>query len=149
VFVVPPFDARGLLPEGLHWAEWEEVVSRFGGTPHRQRLLGGLRRALQNLRDAGCRHAYLDGSFVTAAEHPRDFDGCWEVQGVALERVDPVLKVFTNGRALQKLKYFGELFPSHVRADRAGRPFLEFFQTDRATGGAKGIVALRLEGLPR
>ncbi len=122
---------------------------RFGRSPHRQWLLGGLVRALKNLFDAGCRIAYVDGSFVTAAEHPRDYDACWEVQGVVLQRIDPVLRVFSHGRALQKLKYFGELFPCHMRADEAGRPFLEFFQTDKATGGPKGIVALRLEGLPK
>jgi hypothetical protein len=147
--VLPPFNDQGNLPAGLHWTEWAPVQQRFGGTPHRRRLLDGLLRALRSLRDAGCRVAYLDGSFVTASEHPKDFDGCWEVYGVDLQRVDPILKVFSHRRALQKAKYLGELFPSHGRADPGGQTFLAFFQTDKATGDAKGIVAIRLEGLPQ
>jgi hypothetical protein len=147
--MLPAFDSSGNLPEGIHWAEWPQIEERFGGTPHRRRLLGGLLRALRNLRDAGCQVAYLDGSFVTSCERPRDFDGCWEVQGVQVQRIDPVLRTFAHGRAFQKAKYLGELFPSHARADEAGRTFLSFFQTDKATGDGKGIVALRLEGLPQ
>jgi len=40
---------------------------------------------------AGCRTAYVDGSFVTAKEDPEDFDGCWESEGVSLKALDPVL----------------------------------------------------------
>jgi hypothetical protein len=145
--MLPPFDALGNLPAGVHWAEWQELEERFGGTSHRRRLLKGLLRALQNLRDAGCRIAYLDGSFISSCERPRDYDGCWEVHGVQVERIDPVLTTFANGRVLQKAKYLGELFPSHAHADAGGRTFLAFFQTDKNTGDAKGIVALRLEGL--
>jgi hypothetical protein len=147
--MVPPFNDSGNLPEGVHWVEWPQIEDRFGGTPHRRRLISGLERALKNLRDAGCRVVYLDGSFVTSCERPGDFDGCWEVDGVQIDRVDPVLRTFAHGRALQKAKYFGELFPARARADEAGRTFLSFFQTDKTTGDPKGIVALRLEGLPQ
>jgi len=147
--VLPRFDSSGNLPPGIHWAEWPEIEERFATTPHRQRLLRGCWRALQNLRDAGCSVIYLDGSIVTSRLRPQDFDGCWEVGGVQLDRVDPVLRTFSDGRALQKAKYFGELFPSGARADEVGRPFLAFFQIDKSTGDAKGIVALRLEGLTR
>src|SRR5262245_44906267 len=100
VSVLPPFDVSGNLPRGVHWAEWHQIEERFGGTPHRRRLLGGLLRALKNLRDAGCRVAYLDGSFVTNRQRPGDFDGCWDVAGVQILRVDPVLRTFAHGRAL-------------------------------------------------
>jgi hypothetical protein len=108
----------------------------------------GLLLALQNLRDAGCSLAYLDGSFVTSKEHPTDFDGCWAAEGVRIEEIDPILRTFSDHRVLQKAKYLGELFPLSARADGIGRTFFTFFQTDKATGEAKGIVALRLEGLP-
>lgn len=42
-----------------------EIVARYGYTAHRLRLLTGLKSALDSLRDAGYRRAYLDGSFVT------------------------------------------------------------------------------------
>jgi len=82
---------------------------------------------------------------VTAKEIPGDFDACWDPRGVDGERLDPVLLDFTNRRAAQKEKYQGELFPSLQRADPAGNTFLDFFQIDKRTGEAKGIVALDLK----
>lgn len=84
--MIPPFDTNGNLPPGLHWATWEEIVERFGGTERRNELLAGLGRVLDALRDAGCGVAYVDGSFVTAKLRPGDFDGCWEPDGVDLHR---------------------------------------------------------------
>lgn len=147
--MIPDFDKNGRLPPGLHPASWDEVAARFGTTPHRRRLLAGLLRALQNLKQAGCYLAYLDGSFVTNAPVPGDFDGCWEGTGVDLRRVDRVLLTFDPGRVAQKTKYLGELFPARATADAAARTFLEFFQVDKYTGDAKGIVALSLDGLPK
>lgn len=147
--MLPPFEDSGNLPKGLHWVTWAELVERFGSTPHRRRLLAGLLRALRNLRAAGCRIAYVDGSFVTAAEHPRDFDACWDTSGVDLTKIDPVLKEFGHGRATQKMKYLGELFPARMPADHVGNAFLDFFQVDKSTGDSKGIVALLLEELPQ
>jgi hypothetical protein len=147
--MIPPFDPlTGLLPAGVHEATWEEFVARFGWTPHRLALLAGLKAALDALRAAGCRRTYVNGSFVTAKETPGDFDGCWEVDGVDLARLDPVLKTFANLRAAQKRKYGGELFPADAPADLDGTNFLHFFQRDKRGRAPKGIVALDLRGLP-
>lgn len=146
--MLPAFDLAGNLPSGVHEATWAEVVTRYGSTPHRLALLAGLKAALDALRLAGCRRAYVDGSFVTAKEAPADFDGCWEVDGVDLERLDPVLLTFADHRAAQKRKFGGEIFPSDWPADAQGTNFLRFFQRDRATGEAKGIITIDLEGLP-
>jgi hypothetical protein len=147
--VIPPFDpATGNLPPGLHEATWEEFVARYGTTAHRLLLLAGLKAALDALRVAGCRRVYVDGSFVTAKEEPGDFDGCWEVEGVDLARLDPVLMTFTERRAAQKRKYRGELFPADAAAAFAGTSFLRFFQRDKDTGEGKGIIALDVERLP-
>jgi len=97
---------------------------------------------------AGCRRAYIDGGFVTTKERPADFDGCWEVDGVDLARLDPVLMTFANRRAAQKRKYGGELFPADWPADAHGTSFLLFFQRDRATRRPKGIIAIDLGDLP-
>lgn len=141
--MIPPFDpATGNLPAGVHEATWEEFVARYGSTAHRLGLLAGLKAALDGLRAAGCRQAYVDGSFVTAKEQPGDFDGCWEVAGVDLARLDPVLLTFAQRRAAQKRKYGGELFPADGAADAAGTNFLRFFQRDKDTGQPKGIIAL-------
>ena len=104
----------------------------------------GLKAAMDSLRDAGCRTVYVDGSFVTGKEIPGDFDACWEEAGVDPIILDPVLLTFDDGRAAQKAKYMGELFPASVAADDDGFSFLDFFQTYRETGRRKGIVAIDL-----
>jgi hypothetical protein len=145
---IPPFDEGGNLPAGFHDATWEEIVARFGSTAQRQELLSGLHEALVDLRDAGCKRAYLDGSFVTAKEEPGDFDACWEVGGVDPGQLDPVLLTFADARRAQKERFGGELFPAEAAADAHGTRFLEYFQRDKHTGEPKGIVALDLESLP-
>lgn len=146
--MIPEFEPGGNLPRGVHWATWEEFCDRFGATPWRLVLVAGLRAALVDLRRAGCRTAYVDGSFVTSKTAPGDFDACWDPRGVDLDKLDSVLRTFDEGRAAQKAKYGGELFPSVSFAGCKGPTFLDFFQTDRDTGAPKGIVALDLGGLP-
>lgn len=107
----------------------------------------GLRAALVNLREAGCRTVWLDGSFVTAKDVPGDYDACWDESGVDAAAIDPVLLTFDPGRKTQKAKYMGELFPASISASADGLSFLEFFQTDRETGKRKGIIAIDLGGL--
>ena len=107
----------------------------------------GLKAALEDLKGAGCRTVYVDGSFVTSTTRPNDYDACWDEAGVDPAALDPVLLTFDPGRATQKAKYRGELFPASVIADSDGLSFLEFFQTDKETGKPKGIVAIDLRGL--
>ena len=144
---IPAFSASGLLPPGVHWATWEEVIDRFGTNPWRQHLLTGLRAALENLQVAGCRTVYLDGSFATSKDIPNDYDACWEEAGVDPDVLDPVLLTFDPGRVTQKAKYLGELFPASFVADQDGLSFLEFFQADKDSGEPRGIIAIDLVGL--
>jgi len=72
------------------------LEAAFGTTQWRRQLLSGLRAALEALRVAGCRRAYVDGSFVTAKEVPGDFDGCWEAEDVDPDALDPVLLDFLD-----------------------------------------------------
>ncbi len=146
--MLPSFREDGTLPPGIHWAVWDEVVVRFGYNTHRQRQLQGLEEALQNLKAAGCRTIYLNGSFVTSKPEPDDYDACWEPEGVDLENLDPVLLTFDSGRVTQKRKYMGELFPSSVRADPDGRTYLDWFQVDKSTEMPKGIVGVDLRRFP-
>ena len=145
--MMPQFDADGLLPPGVHWADWDELTDRLGKNPWSQYLMTGLRAALENLKGAECRTVYINGSFVTSKEFPNDYDACWEEPGVDPAALDPVLLTFDAGRATQKAKYMGELFPASIIADSGGLLFLEFFQTDKDTGRPKGIIAIDLGGL--
>ena len=143
--MLPPLNKDGYLPPGVHWATWREICDTFGDNPYRDKLLAGLRAALVNLKLAGCTTVYLDGSFVTGKEIPGDFDGCWEAAGVDPAALDPVLLDVSNGRAAQKAKYLGELFPASAGSG-AGQTLLEFFQSDQ-DGNPKGIIALDLRSL--
>ena len=125
--MIPPFDrSTGNLPAGVYEATWGELVTHYGYTPHRLALLAGLKAAVDALRAAGCRRVYIDGSFITTKDVPGDFDACWEVDGVELAHLDPVLLTFANRREAQKRKYGGELFPADWAADAMGTNFLHF-----------------------
>ena len=143
--MLPELGDSGLLPPGVHWTDWDEFAERFGWTPQRRALLAGLRAALDNLKRAGCRVAYIDGSFVTDKLAPNDYDACWEENGVDPAALDPVLLTFDPGRATQKSKYLGELFPASSVASANGTSFFEFFQIDRVAGAPKRIAAIDLE----
>lgn len=147
--MIPSLDpVTGNLPPGIHSATWSEIANRFGGTPHRRNLLEGLRAVLLALKTAGCARVYVDGSFVTAKGQPGDFDGCWEVEGVdvvTLKRVAPLLLDFRDRRKAQKATYGGEMFIADTPADPFGTRFVDFFQRDKETGEAKGIIAIDLK----
>jgi uncharacterized protein DUF6932 len=146
--MIPEFDERGNLPPGIHHATWTEIVSRYATSTRRRDLLEGILDALRSLKTASCRVAYLDGSFVTAKEHPRDFDACWESAGVVLDRLDPELQEFGDDRAAQKARYRGELFPADWPAQADGTTFRDLFQRDRITKQPKGIIGIDLAVLP-
>src|SRR5258708_5999315 len=142
--MIPEWSNNGDLPPGVHFASWPEIEARLAFNPRRRRLLGGFREACELLRKAGCRLAYLDGSFVTTKEQPRDFDACWDIKHVDDEALHPVFWDFSQGRAAQKRRFFGEFFPAQLPEGATGRAFVEFFQTNPLTGARKGIVAIRL-----
>lgn len=135
-----------VLPAGIHDTTLAEVEARFATTPHRKWLFDGFVRMVQALAAAGCRYVYLDGSFVTAKPHPGDYDGCWEHVGVDPAKLDPVLLDFDNKRAAQKAKYLGEMFIAGM-PNGPGAPFLDFFQVEKSSGLAKGILRIPLAPL--
>ena len=89
--MLPSFMDNGCLPPGVHSASWDEVAERFGGSARRQVLLQGLLEAAANLRAAGARVIWLDGSFATDKEEPDDWDGVWDPSNADLRKVDAVL----------------------------------------------------------
>jgi hypothetical protein len=131
-----------LLPPGIHDSTLTEVYSRYVVNPTRQLLYNGLVRGLENLFLSGCPQVYLDGSYVTAKPIPNDYEVCWDMTFVDPALLDPVFFDFSNGRYNQKQKYLGEFFPAAIVEGVSGKPFLDFFQTDKSTGKQKGIVRL-------
>jgi hypothetical protein len=140
--------ASGYLPVGVHPWDWEDFAAAFTWTPRRRFLAGGLYRALNNLRNAGCRAVVVDGSYVTAVDNPADFDAAFDPAGVNGNLVDPVLLRHLDGRKSMKAKYFGDVFPwGSLACPKTGMLYLEFFQQDR-DGKPKGVVLVDLKRLP-
>lgn len=146
--MIPGFvDINGVwnvLPPGIHDATLAQVEERFATNDRRELLYKGFRQGVDSLKNAGCRTVFLDGSFVSDKSNPGDFDACWDPAGVDDKKLDPILLDFSAGRRRQKLKYGGEFFPSSGTAD-GSQTFLEYFQTDRDTGKAKGIMRILLQ----
>ncbi len=141
--MLPEFEEiSGNLPPGLHNVTWEEVVHRYGYNTTRRRLLVGLKKGLDALRAAGCSQYYLNGSFITAKLMPSDFDGCYPLQGINEDLLDPVLLNTENDCEVQRLHYRGEFWP-----DTNGS-MVEFYLRDNRTYPvqAKGIVVINLKG---
>lgn len=136
-----PACAGGLLPPGVHPADWSEIENRFATNARRRWLLDGLHDALLELRRVSCPAAFLDGSFVTDKAVPGDYDLCWDHTAVDLTLIDPVFLDVAHPRAAQQAKYRGDLLPN-VLEGSSGMLFVDFFQIDKATGKPKGIIAL-------
>ena len=143
--MIPDFvDVGGpwkVLPPGVHNATLEEVAARFATSGHRKRLFFGFRNGVEALRKAGCRKIFLDGSFVTAKPIPADFDVCWDPMGVDTAKLEPVFLDFSDGRKKQKELFHGEFFPVSFIANGKNF-FFDFFQIDKYTGNAKGIICV-------
>jgi len=139
--------ARGTLPPGIHQATWKDFRAHFEVSPQRHRLFLGLERAVQELRGAGCRRIYLDGSFVTDKRIPNDYDGCWDAADVNPALLHPALACRgVNWREEQKRLYRGELWLLSLQG-RAGVSILDFFQEDTRRPDKpfkKGIVLINL-----
>lgn len=140
--MIPPFRGNGTLPQGIHWATWNEFIERYAINSHRSNLIFGLKAVLENLKQAGCQEAYIAGSFITNKSEPQDFDGCWSKFGVDPSKLDSVLLDFSNDRIAQKSKYGGEMFIAQAPANDK-HLFLGFFQRDRRNQ-PKGIIGINL-----
>lgn len=73
---IPPFAGSGDLPEGVHEASLEEVVSHFGQLPAGRKLLAVRLERIYGLV-AGTGHLkrfVVFGSFMTNAAEPNDVD---------------------------------------------------------------------------
>ena len=143
--MIPEFDENGNLPPGVHFCEWEEFEERFGTNFKRENLIRGLKLAMTQLKAAGARTIYIDGSFVTIEPNPNDFDACYDRETVDMNnlRINAPRLFNHYDRNAQKAKYRGEIFPSDQAVGNYGDNSLDFFQTDRDKN-KKGIIAIDL-----
>ena len=132
-----------LLPPGIHITTIDEIFKRFATNDSRKKQFDGLTQALNNLFHAGSPQIFLDGSYVTSKPIPADYEVCWDMKFVRSELLDVVFFDLSNYRKEQKEKYGGEFFPAQLKEGMSGKPFLDFFQTDKYTGMPKGILQLQ------
>jgi len=73
---LPPLNSEGELPEGVHHATMNEVLTQFGGsTPQRQAVTARLQRIYQLASATGkLTRLVIFGSYVTTKPHPNDVD---------------------------------------------------------------------------
>ena len=140
---IPRLNDKNELPAGEHLALLNEVEMTYGSsTERRKELMSGLYNAAANLKAAGVRTIWINGSFVTNKKEPNDIDGCWEYnKAVDINILDPV---FLGSRAEMKNKYGLDFFMANYIEAGSGLPFPKFFQTNR-DGELKGIIIVQLE----
>lgn len=142
--MIPPFTKTGELPPGVFVTDINEIEAVLGFNSVRQELNQGLRRALENLREAGVQRVWINGSFVTAKEEPNDVDGCWDPRQIDENNLDPVFLDFSRRRAAMKEKYGVDFFPNVIEGT-SGEVFYRFFQKNRDLE-SKGILLVELGG---
>ena len=72
---IPEWNEYGILPEGIHDADFDEVRDRLGFNAHRGELIEGLERTIAWIRAVSpIESLIVDGSFVTDKAHPGDID---------------------------------------------------------------------------
>lgn len=150
---IPPFNADGLLPPGEYEVSFEELrhsalaVSDDRPTwdaPWRLHLIANLEMLSGQLREAGVREIFADGSFAEDKDHPNDIDGYFvcslgDLRSGELirrlNRLDP-FKVWTWDPAARK-PYRG--YPKKQPSA---------FRQSRRDGKPRGIVKVRYGGRP-
>ena len=143
--MIPDFEDNGNLPPGIHYCFWDEFKVLFGYTEKRMQMIRGMEMVMIELKAAGCRNFYVNGSFVTRKLTPKDFDCCWVQDDVDTEylkeKAPLILKYYDS--AAQKAKYRGEIYQSDQPVDKSTTS-IEFFQRDRDLN-KKGIIAIDLQ----
>ena len=73
---LPPFQESGDLPEGIHAAKFEDIVSRFGiGSTRREDVTANLDRIYRLARKTGSLDRFIIfGSYITDKLEPNDVD---------------------------------------------------------------------------
>jgi hypothetical protein len=106
-----------------------------------------LEEALELMASWGVVRVYLDGSFVTDKDRPKDVDGCYDlaedVSAEDLGRLAPIFPPSPSNRAEAKRRFGVDFFPAAATELGSGQPFLRFFQTDRE-GHERDVLSVEL-----
>ncbi len=145
--MIPDFDVDGNLPAGIYSATLVEIEAKFAYNLKRKGHFKHLKILIEDLKVIGCKTIYIDGSFVTRKVLPGDIDICWESSGIDLidaKKTMPILWDLAFPRYEQQNRYHADIFPANCIEGASSRYFLDFFQFDKNTGSAKGIIKLEI-----
>jgi len=139
--MIPDFDTLGNLPPGIWSASIADVSLRYAINTHRQKLFQAMKNTLEILQAANCEKVFLNGSFICDIAEPRDYDLCYEWQGMKPTKEFQALLEDTP--EARKQKHLGDIF---IRMPVP--PFLDdyvqMWQVDR-DNNVKGIIQIDLQ----
>lgn len=150
---IPPFNEKGLLPEGIYPCTLEEAQERFATSEHRTNLWSQLTQVIGIMKEAKLSGILLiDGSYVTDKTVPGDIDTILDVSNEPLNsQVKALVFKVQNGQALKE--HFHVDWWVNMPAGNqnlnipSGNDFSVFFQYARASekipvGTKKGILRI-------
>ena len=145
--VMPPFNAQGDLPPGVHQATLVEVVERFGqDAPERLRGTERLEQVIALAQGTGkLQRVFIWGSYITDKPDPRDID-LFLLMAPDFESNDctgAMHLVFDSEAAEHELGTTVFWMTSSAGSQTTMAFFLEQFQI-RRDGGRRGIVEIVL-----
>src|SRR5215467_1293544 len=144
--MIPPFDADGDLPQGIHQAVWTAFRARFCIFAHSDRRLRLCRQIEQMLEEAQAsrivERLIFGGSFVTSKSEPNDFD-CILVLNAETNYEDllPFQRWVADTREASR-RYGGDVFVARINQPTLAM-YLDFFHTNRR-GKHVGLVEVQL-----
>ena len=146
---VPPLNANGLLPIGIHPATLDEIRERFGtfqDSDRRPKLFARLVELVQAARRNGLfEELLINGSFATAKASPNDIDILAVVKpGHDFERDLPMSEYNLVSRTLLRRRYGFDIVVAE-RSSEVYKSYVELFSRVRdAPVLRKGLLRLQL-----
>lgn len=134
----------GLLPPGEHPASLAELEAVFCFNYRRRQIFSGLTFVVEKLHEKRVERIWIDGSFVTMKERPKDVDVIYEPRSGSQTDTWGLLS-FARHNDLKELHRV-DLWPYPSPQPIPGNPgqyqtILDFFKQSR-DGQCKGVVIL-------
>lgn len=139
IMPIPPFDAYGMLPAGVHDCELREVQALFCWNTHRIALFQRLNDFItERLKPLGMDATlWIDGSFTRNKESPVDIDIVADVSHLPLRDVMPLIALQLDGD-VYKRDYHVDFWVKHPALPEDPTAFFQYV-------GPKAAGELRIE----
>lgn len=145
--MIPDFNENGELPEGIHEANLEEVKERFCFNERRNLIFYDFLLLLKEFEKIDCKEVYLDGSFVTVINEPKDLDICWGNSEMMNDEFLNIVVKKAPKLVLSSNKFYNcEFYPSYCASIHKNKKiyYIDLFQISKKSENPKGIIKLKL-----